>query len=124
MSDDDSVEFTPSYWSQHKFLVLIGGAIICSLVMVSVALGLYASSGAAQLDLSRPGYQAVRSQTDKADKYESFSSTGSINQTALDDFKKLYDKQSKDALSVDAFGGTPLDDSSLGLDSPAIDQVE
>jgi hypothetical protein len=49
-------------WEQHKFFVLIAGVILLSTFLVSVALSLYNSSGAAQLDLSRPGFQEVRKQ--------------------------------------------------------------
>ncbi len=109
-------------WSQHRFLIMIGSAVAISLFLVGVGLALYSSSGAAQLDLSRPGYATVRSEATKtADKYEGFSATGPIDQEALKQFRQLFDEQSKSATSFDAFANDVLSESALKIDSPAAD---
>lgn len=109
-------------WSQHRFLIMIASAVVISLFLVGVGLALYSSSGAAQLDLSRPGYAAVRSEATKAaDKYEGFSATGPIDQEALKQFRQLFDEQSKSATSFDAFANDVLSESALKIDSPAAD---
>ncbi|MNW95348.1 hypothetical protein D3C86_247610 [compost metagenome] len=107
-------------WSQHRFLIMIGSSVLISLFLVGVGLALYSSSGAAQLDLSRPGYATVRSEATKsADKYEGFSAAGPIDQDSLEEFRKLFDEQSKKATSFDAFANDVLSESALRIDSPA-----
>lgn len=111
-----------SSWSQHRFLIMIGSAVVISLFLVGVGLALYSSSGAAQLDLSRPGYATVRSEATKAaDKYEGFSATGPIDQDALKQFRELFSEQSSRATNFDAFANDVLSDSALKIDSPSGD---
>jgi hypothetical protein len=104
---------------RHKFLVTIGGCIIVALFLVGVALALYASSGAAQLDLSRPGYQSVRQQATHDDSIDAFPSTGDLDKNAIEQFRKIYDERAGQATSVDSFGGTVMSDESLSIDAPA-----
>ena len=47
---------------EHRFLVMICGVIAIAGVMVWIAMDMYNTSGAAQVDLSRPGFQEVRKQ--------------------------------------------------------------
>ena len=107
-----------SGWQQHKFMVLVGLTIALSLVLVVVSLWLYNSSGAAQLDLSRPGYQSVRDQAKTGD-FTGFSSSGTFDKEQLDDFRKMYDAQLKEATAVDAFGGNVMSDEALGIGTGA-----
>ncbi len=107
-------------WSQHRFLIMIASAVAISLFLVGIGLALYSSSGAAQLDLSRPGYATVRSEATKAaDKYEGFSANGPIDKEALEQFRKLFDEQSSSATNFDAFANDVLSDSALKIDSPS-----
>lgn len=106
-------------WQQHKFMVLVGATIIISLVLVAISLWLYNSSGAMQLDLSRPGYQSVRDQANDTRNFVGFSSSGAIDKQALDEFRKLYNEELKEATAIESFGGDVLSDSSLGLDMPS-----
>jgi hypothetical protein len=108
-----------SKWQQHRFLIMLGAAIVTALFLVSVALALYASSGAAQLDLSRPGYVSVREQANRDESFDGFSATGPLDKQAIDQFRKLYDKQANKATSVDSFGGNAMNDQTLSLDAPA-----
>ncbi len=102
-------------WQQHKFMLLVGLTIALSLVLVSLSLWLYNTSGAAQLDLSRPGYQTVRDQVNQDKDFEGFAPSGTITKEALDEFKKKYDKQLKEATAVDSFGGAVMSDDTLGI---------
>lgn len=102
-------------WRQHKFMVLVGFTIIISLLLVIVSLWLYNSSGAAQLDLSRPGYKEVRDKAKQASDFTGFPSSGAIDENSLEEFRKLYDDQLKEATTVESFGGTVLSDSALGI---------
>lgn len=105
-------------WQQHRFMVLVAATIAASLLLVIVALWLYNTSGAAQLDLSRPGYQSVRDKIEHDNDFGEFSSSGEINDEVLEEFRTLYDKQLKEATTVESFGGNVMDDDSLGIDAP------
>jgi hypothetical protein len=79
-------------------------------------MNIYYSSGAAQLDLSRPGYKGVRSQAVNSDSdFQNYSNTGPINQSAISEFKLLYGQQAEKTKAVDAFGGDPLNLDALGI---------
>lgn len=98
---------------------MIGLSIIVALILVGVSMALYVSSGASQLDLSRPGYRAVSDQVVTNDSdFGNYSATGTLDQSAIDQFKTLYDKQSAKAQAVDAFGGDPLSPDALELSAP------
>lgn len=109
---------TLSRWERHKFLVLVGGTIVVSLFLVSVALSLYNSSGAAQLDLSRPGYQSIRQQAVQSDTFDGFPGTGPIDDGALTQFRQLYISQAEQSSAVDSFGGDVMSNQSLAIDNP------
>lgn len=113
----EAKEATMSPWQKHRFLVLVGATISVALVLVAVALVLYNSSGAAQLDLSRPGYISVREKVVSSEGFESFPSTGEINEETLKQFRKLYKEQAEEAIAVDSFGGRVMSDESLSLDA-------
>lgn len=105
-------------WGEHRFLIMIAGSIVIALFLVGVALALYASSGAAQLDLSRPGYQSVRKQVSQDDTFSGFSANGAIDKASLEQFEKLYDERAKQAIGVESFGGNGMSDESLSVDAP------
>jgi hypothetical protein len=107
-------------WERHKFMVLVGLTILVSLFLVGVALSLYNSSGAAQLDLSRPNYVSVREKVSKSNTFVGFPSVGPIDKAALDQFRELYKKQAEQATNVDSFGGDVMSDQALSIDDPAL----
>lgn len=101
----------------HRFAVMIGGSIVVALLLVYVALGLYASSGAAQLDLSRPGLEDIREQTAQDDgSYKGFDANGTLTEASYDEFEKLYSEKLEETESIDAFSGDPLSPKSLQID--------
>jgi len=122
MMDDHSEELSVelSFWDKHRFLLLIAITIAIALFLVGVSMALYASSGAAQLDLSRPGYRAVSSQAVNSDSdFKNYSPFGQLDKAALDEFNALYSKQASKAKAVDAFSGDPLDPDALEISAPA-----
>ena len=119
---DESLSITTlnelSSSSKYRFLFLIILSILISFILVLISLAMYNSSGAAQLDLSRPGYQDVRSQATTTDSdLQNYSSVGSINQTTINEFKSIYAGQAQKVNAVDAFGGDPLSPDALDLDT-------
>lgn len=110
----DAPELTA--FERHKFLLLVGGTIIISLVLVSIALVVYARSGAEQLDLSRPGYQQVGKEITKASQeFDRFSPEGPLDSSVADKFLKLYNDESANVTKANAFGGEPLSKKSLSI---------
>jgi hypothetical protein len=109
-------------WERHRFLLLVGISIAISLMLVAVSLKLYNSSGAAQLDLSRPGYEHVKQKSSQSGVFEAFPSTGEINKEAIDKFRALYKKRAEQATNVDSFGGDVMSDAALSIEAPANDQ--
>jgi len=105
-----------SFRSKHRFLLLIVLSILIASVLVLVSMEIYNSSGAAQLDLSRPGYKSVRAQVVTSDNdFKNYSNIGPINQNTISEFKSLFAQQAKKAKTVDAFGGDPLSPYALGI---------
>lgn len=114
----DELKPTAQGWREHRFLLMIGGAVVIALFLVGVSLALYASSGTAQLDLSRPGYQSVREQATHSDTFNGFPATGPLDKEALDEFQALYDERANQATSVESFGGDVMSNESLSISPP------
>jgi len=105
-------------WAGHRFGLMVAITVAISLFLVAIALALYASSGAAQLDLSRPGYVSVREKASRSDTLDSFPATGVLDKNALEQFRKLYDQRVQQIGSNESFGGDVMSDASLSIDAP------
>ena len=46
-----------AFWGRHRLALLLVGTVVVALILTVVSMIIYNYSGAAQLDLSRPGYQ-------------------------------------------------------------------
>jgi hypothetical protein len=105
-------------WRQNRFFILVGGAILVSMFLVVIALAMYNSSGAAQLDLSRRAFQKVQSEAsrDTADD-QTYPSVGALDNTAFNSFKKLYDAHANNVKQTKAFDPSAMTDEALGLPS-------
>jgi len=107
-----------SFKDKHSFLLFITLSIIIASVIVIISMAMYNSSGAAQLDLSRPGYKSVRAQAGRDDgDFQAFPASGPMSKDVISDFKSIYDKQAEKIKAVDAFGGDPLSADALGLNA-------
>jgi len=106
-------------WQRHRFLVMIAGAIVVACFLVSVALGLYNSSGAAQVDLSRPGYEAIRNQANQDQSSKSFDATGTLDDATFKSFQDLYNARAAKVVDVASFDDAALSEDSLQLMNPA-----
>lgn len=103
---------------RNRVLLFVFVAIIISILLAFYSMYLYNNSGAAQLDLSRPGYKEARSKaTDSISDFQNFPQTGSVSQSTIDEFKELYEKQASKIKSFDAFGTDPLNPDVLGVNS-------
>lgn len=109
----------PAYRSD--IVLFITGSVAIAFVLVMVSMALYNSSGAAQLDLSRPGYKSVQDQVSRTDNFESFPATGPVTNAILDQFRNLFDRQVKPVDNADAFSPAALEDQALSIDAPTED---
>lgn len=109
-----------SLMSRHQLAVLIALTIFISLAFTAAGLWLYNTSGTAQIDLSRPGYEGVSKELESEEKHEyvEYPATGQMNDEALREFKEAYEAQLESATTVNAFSGDPLAPESLGIDDP------
>lgn len=121
MNDDTTVEVQAgeiSFWTEHRFLLLIIATLIIATILVSISIFIYNVSGSAQLDLSRPGYRSVSDKVDRTDPVTDYSAFGPVNKGTVNDFTTIYDKQADKAKSVDAFNGDPLNPDVLEFSNP------
>lgn len=81
--------------SRFALVYMIAGAIAISIVLVVISMWLYGRSGAAQLDLSRPGYQEVRAKAQQTKQFDGFAGTGKLDEESLKQFDALYREQQK-----------------------------
>lgn len=106
-------------WQKHRFLLLVGGSISVALILVAISMKLYNTSGAAQLDLSRPGYEHVSEQVQRTDVFKGFSSTGEVDKQTFEDFRGMYNERAAQASDVNSFSGDVMSDAALSIDAPA-----
>ena len=110
---------TLSFWDKHRLSLLLILTVIIAIILTSVSVIIYNSSGAAQLDLSRPGYRSVSGKVEETDEIDTYSAVGAVNKNTIEEFMKLYDAQASKAKAVDAFNGDPLNPEVLEFSSPA-----
>ena len=109
----------PSFWDRHRLSLLLILTVLIALTMTTISVIIYNSSGAAQLDLSRPGYLSVSDKVEQDDEIDTYSATGAVNKKSIEEFMKLYDAQASKAKAVDAFNGDPLNPEVLEFGTPS-----
>lgn len=108
-----------SFWERHRLSLLLIITVIVAITMTSISVAIYNSSGAAQLDLSRPGYLSVSDKVQTNDDINTYSASGAVNKETIEEFIKLYDTQVSKAMKVDAFNGDPLNPEVLEFGTPS-----
>lgn len=118
-------KYKQSFLGRNQFIIMLIMSVSVAIIMVVISMLIYNNSGAAQLDLSRPGYVSVRDKAVKNDdNFQSYSGSGEINQTTISEFQILFSKQAKKIKSVDAFGGDPLSPEALGLGTVVVESQD
>ncbi len=102
-----------NFWQSQRYVILISCVILISILLVTLSMWLYNSSGTAQLDLSRPGYQSVREKADGGEEYKGFDANGALDSAAFEEFKKMYAERAERVKSIDAFSSEALSDDAL-----------
>lgn len=113
---------TPVQAHKNRLVIFVAASVALALVLVVISMVLYVSSGAIQLDASRPGVKSVTDQVDQTDSFKGFPATGTIDKKTLDQFRKLYDEQVKSVTTSDAFNAGVLSDEALEIDAPGADE--
>lgn len=117
MQQNNHSPMAPVVHSPKRTLAyMIAGSIVISLLLVALSMWLYNMSGAAQLDLSRPGYQDVRAKAQQAEQFDGFDATGALDEESLKKFDALY-KQQQSAIRKNSEGFNPftVDNEHLGI---------
>ena len=114
-----AVENEATFWARHRFMLLVACTIVIAIIMTVVSVVIYNVSGAAQLDLSRPGLTSVSDKVDTQSKVKDYSPFGAVNKSTVDEFTGIYDEQATKAKAVDAFNGDPLNPEVLEFGTPS-----
>lgn len=101
-------------WQRHRFFGLIALVLVVSSILVAISLSLYSSSGAAQVDLSRPGYQTIQKQASQDRNETSYPASGELNKSAYDEFSALYNKH-LGRIESNLYNTEPLGEDALQL---------
>ena len=101
---------------RHKLSAFLVTVVGLAAVLVLVSMSVYYSSGAYQLDLSRPEYKGVRSQIERDKKTDdTFDTQGEVDAAVIDDFLGRYQQEADKALKADAYGTDVLSNEQLGI---------
>jgi hypothetical protein len=101
--------------SGYRFAIMIAGAVILTIILTSISITIYISSGAINIDLSRPGYESVREETTIEESEPPFDATGPIDKTVADDLNRRLEKIQAHLLEMNSFSGETLSDEALDL---------
>lgn len=108
----------------HQFLFFIIFCIVVAFVMTMISLQLYKHSGAMKLDMSRPGYEQVRSEVEKSRDDQPYSATGELNEAAIDDFNNRIDRYKQELKNLGTYDNSIISDENLNLvDTPNSEQT-
>lgn len=105
----------PLLRARRRFALMIVASIAISMLFAAIAMSLYNSSGAAQLDLSRPEYKAVRKDVVQDKNPETFPSSGDLDKKAIEQFMTMYEARAKSVSGVDGFDPSAMSDDTLQL---------
>lgn len=101
---------------KNRFILMIVGCVVLTFGFVAVAMMLYSISGAAQVDLSRPGYSGVRDQVvSEKGLGNAFPASGPVNSETLKQFRALFDTTADQIRATESFSGEQLSDQALGI---------
>lgn len=103
------------WFERNRFTALLAGVIMVSGFLVSIAMSLYNSSGAAQLDLSGPRYADVRDKVVQDETMAAFPASGAFDKKAFEDFMKAYDERAKAIGQVNGYDPAAVNNDAFNL---------
>lgn len=123
------MSFTPPFtrlrWLVRKVIrgprlpLALTAAILLSIVLTCISVAWYSLDGSSKLDLSRPGYEQVRTQVLSNDTQKTYDTTSPVTKSAIDSFITEYDNRSKELQSYGSFSDGTLDDNNIQLSAPS-----
>lgn len=108
------------YVQAHSLVIGVAGVVGVAIILTSINMVLYVTTGTSKLDLSRPGYESARkevSNEDKLDQQKSFSSIGKLDKKTLDEYLVSYKKKQQALQRYDKFSTEILENPQLNLPS-------
>lgn len=114
----------PKRWSlrqvigEHQFVCFIALCIVIAAVMTVISLELYRRSGAMKLDMSRPGYEKVRTEVEKSSDDQPYDSSGALTEEAVRDFENRVKKYQGELDNLGKYDNSIISDESLNLVNP------
>jgi hypothetical protein len=112
-SDPEVAEEKEPAKYRQKFTLMISLAMVVAVVFTAVALELYNNGVASQLDLSRPGFEDVRSEVDQTE-VATFDGTGVLTEETVAEFQKLYNEE-YNKTKTNQYSSDTLTDEALGM---------
>ena len=103
---------------EHQFACFVVLCIAVALTMTIVSLYLYRRSGAMNLDMSRPGYERVRTEVEKSSDDQPYDSSGPLNNQAIEDFQGRINKYQDELNDMGNYDNSSITDDSLNLVDP------
>ncbi len=115
MSDGEKVDVSSkkNHWHKYRFVSMLSVVIVTSLVLTAISLEIYNTSGAAQVDLSRPGYQSVRKAATTNESTDQFPASGTLDDDSFSQFYSMYDRRAARSVDAPSFSDQALSDDSL-----------
>ena len=101
--------------SQYKFALMILSVVALTVIMTVASIWIYTSSGAINIDLSRPGFENIREETSASDPETQFKSSGPIDKDSVDDFNTRLESLQVKINSMNNFSNDVMSDESLGI---------
>lgn len=100
---------------RHRIIYGVMAALIAAMLLTVISMALYVSSGASRLDLSRPGYERLRSEVKQGESEETFSPTGPMNSSVANDFQSRFDRHRSTMNKLGTYNTNALDDEQLQI---------
>lgn len=101
--------------SNYKFVLMITIVTLAAIILSGLSIYIYISTGAVNIDLSRPGYEKNREDTAYNEDEIPFSNSGPINNEVVDDFNQRIEKLQNELAGMNNFSAEAMSDEALGL---------
>ena len=104
--------------TDHQFACFVILCILIATVMTLISLELYRRSGAMKLDMSRPGYEKVRTEVEKSSDDQPYDSSGALTEEAVQDFEDRVKKYQGELEGLGQYDNSIISDENLDLVNP------
>ncbi|MDR3125947.1 MAG: hypothetical protein LBU20_02680 [Candidatus Nomurabacteria bacterium] len=101
--------------ARSQFAVMITAAVLLTAALTTVSIWIYISSGAINIDLSRPGYEKIRAETLSEEPSSQFLSSGPIDRNVIETFNGRVEALQTELNSMNNFSSDVVSDEALGI---------